>query len=545
MTSWDDESSPEILRRLLAENNVGEARELVQAFVEDVEGSGRKVSVDIAFDVLQIMRDGTLFEDLIKVSDCLSKSGQNAPRVRRQLCQGLIESRKITLAIEKLLDLKKELEKKIAGFGADPTPTGALERDALKKELVETSGLLGRSFKQLYVDARPVVAEPRTSDFERAVNYYKTAYLEDTSRFWHGGNLVALLTHQERIKEQNPLAVSTEAAQIAAGIIQTLKDLPRKDFWSHATEAEAHLASGKPKEAERALLAMVKDDAVTPFAVRSTLRQMRELYELRDERPPGNRLLPILVAKLASFGGETATVRPTPELLRTLEHVFGETGYQPLKWLRQALDCARGVARIGRSKYEGTGTGFRIDGAWIGETWANKRLLLTNAHVCTNLPELVGKHPYYALAAGEAVVAFFEAGQAEPMVAKVVRIIESSPPDELDYSLLELDVVPDSPLPELTPEPLNLPNKRVNILGHPLGRELSVSLQDNEVRNLEGRHIHYITPTKPGSSGSPVFDQNWKLVALHHAGLVARKVNEGILMSAILSDLRPKLAGRS
>ena len=33
----------------------------------------------------------------------------------------------------------------------------------------------------------------------------------------------------------------------------------------------------------------------------------------------------------------------------------------------------------------------------------------------------------------------------------------------------------------------------------------------------EGR-VQYLTDTLPGSSGSPVFDKDWRLVALHHSG---------------------------
>ena len=32
------------------------------------------------------------------------------------------------------------------------------------------------------------------------------------------------------------------------------------------------------------------------------------------------------------------------------------------------------------------------------------------------------------------------------------------------------------------------------------------------------RLMHYRTPTEPGSSGSPVFNSKWEVVALHHAG---------------------------
>jgi V8-like Glu-specific endopeptidase len=62
--------------------------------------------------------------------------------------------------------------------------------------------------------------------------------------------------------------------------------------------------------------------------------------------------------------------------------------------------------------------------------------------------------------------------------------------------------------------------------------------------------LHYRAPTEPGSSGSPVFNQDWELVALHHAGSKelrslsgegVREANEGIWMSAIIQAMREDL----
>ena len=36
--------------------------------------------------------------------------------------------------------------------------------------------------------------------------------------------------------------------------------------------------------------------------------------------------------------------------------------------------------------------------------------------------------------------------------------------------------------------------------------------------NGNATRVRYRTNTEPGSSGSPCFDANWNLVALHHAG---------------------------
>jgi V8-like Glu-specific endopeptidase len=51
--------------------------------------------------------------------------------------------------------------------------------------------------------------------------------------------------------------------------------------------------------------------------------------------------------------------------------------------------------------------------------------------------------------------------------------------------------------------------------------------------------LQYTTKVASGSSGSPCFDANWNLVALHHAG--SRSKGEGILMSSIFEQIRKYL----
>ena len=65
-----------------------------------------------------------------------------------------------------------------------------------------------------------------------------------------------------------------------------------------------------------------------------------------------------------------------------------------------------------------------------------------------------------------------------------------------------------------------VPSESVNIIQHPRGRYKEVALQDNRVVKVDNLVVQYCCDTEPGSSGSPVFNNHWHLVALHHASVV-------------------------
>ena len=68
--------------------------------------------------------------------------------------------------------------------------------------------------------------------------------------------------------------------------------------------------------------------------------------------------------------------------------------------------------------------------------------------------------------------------------------------------------------------------------------------------DYDGTLVHYRAPTEPGSSGSPVLNKRWSVIALHHSGdnemprlhgTGVYEANEGIridqIQSALLRDL--------
>ena len=79
---------------------------------------------------------------------------------------------------------------------------------------------------------------------------------------------------------------------------------------------------------------------------------------------------------------------------------------------------------------------------------------------------------------------------------------------------------------------------RLNVIQHPQGRKKEVVVQQNELTDVHTNVIHYFSDTDYGSSGSPVFNNTWELMALHHARKPSESANEGIRIDKIVADLR-------
>jgi V8-like Glu-specific endopeptidase len=89
---------------------------------------------------------------------------------------------------------------------------------------------------------------------------------------------------------------------------------------------------------------------------------------------------------------------------------------------------------------------------------------------------------------------------------------------------------------------------RVNIVQHPGGGPKQVSYFSNVVVYAGEGRVQYLTDTLPGSSGSPVFDRDWNVVALHHSGgwlvepgssdKTTYYRNEGILIDVIMDGIQ-------
>jgi V8-like Glu-specific endopeptidase len=71
-------------------------------------------------------------------------------------------------------------------------------------------------------------------------------------------------------------------------------------------------------------------------------------------------------------------------------------------------------------------------------------------------------------------------------------------------------------------------------------------MQNNFVAYADANVVQYTTSTLPGSSGSPVFDDDFQVIAIHHSGGMLIEPgtkqcylrNAGTSMIAVLKDLQ-------
>jgi V8-like Glu-specific endopeptidase len=182
---------------------------------------------------------------------------------------------------------------------------------------------------------------------------------------------------------------------------------------------------------------------------------------------------------------------------------------------------------------EQCGTGFRI----------GPDLLLTNWHVLHN------KDNGIRATAVTAEFGYEDDGGGGALAATVipceVESIVTSKAD--DWAVIRarqplMDAWPVVKLSESVPPSLNA---AAYIIQHPGGQRKRVGFVRNQVSFFDNRVVHYLTDTQTGSSGSPVFNGQGKLIALHHAGgrpqeVVGRapmRKNEGIRISRIVEGL--------
>jgi Trypsin-like peptidase domain/MAP3K TRAFs-binding domain len=558
--SWDDAALLESeLKSALDTFNWPEAEAICQRIIGRIMTEPDLIPEATAKRLLQNLRRKRRLNLMTSLADAMVQSGLRSPQVRRQYAQALIDQ---------------------GALGAGEILLQSIIRDSqgVIGEELEARGLTGRIYKQLYINNNDPTSARNRTHLARALNEYLHVYqLNPYEYLWHGINVVALSARARR--DKLPPTGQPDAAAMAQDILAALDERESKSntgslpAWDVATRLEAYVALGLHektqkgaadyfRKAEGEALRYIASADADAFEINSTIRQFTEVWQLDDKQPPGDHLLPILRAgHLRKLGAATEKDPKKVEeeaavvanAINDLEATFGSDGIVTLKWYKKGLEQCNSVARVERLSGKGHGTGWLVKASDFFPGKAGV-LLLTNAHVVSDYP-----NPFtnpLAISPSNAQVNFQAAGNGEVYrVAK--KVFWTSSPDELDATFLELSDQPSAGpltlddqkvrLPEPPPsEPDKLP--RLYVIGHPNGRDLELSLQDNRLLACNDRLIHYRTPTERGSSGSPVFEhEDWRVVALHHKGSgTMRRINgegtyeanEGIAIQALREATR-------
>ncbi|MBB3221683.1 trypsin-like serine peptidase [Pseudoduganella umbonata] len=247
----------------------------------------------------------------------------------------------------------------------------------------------------------------------------------------------------------------------------------------------------------------------------------------------------------SAFDGEVAQeLREQPDVSQLsaraqnqLERVVNDADFLPVWFLQRGADLRRTVAQVQARSPAGVqmnGTGFLV----------GPGLLLTNAHVLDWSD--IGGESLDVIVHGSTVVFDFEQrfdGSYAPMATFRLdpeTLLLASPWNELDYVLVALAprsvdgkvAVTDYGYNRLTAELGKVARgEPVFIIQHPLGKEKQVVLNENRLIERDERStvLVYEADTNSGSSGSPVYNRQWEVVALHHAPQIARNENGEVL----------------
>ena len=208
-----------------------------------------------------------------------------------------------------------------------------------------------------------------------------------------------------------------------------------------------------------------------------------------------------------------------------LERVLGKNDLMSITYLERGLRVARSVGRVRIRNAAGATRGFGTG------SLVSPRLLLTNNHVLGSAQE----------AATSQVEFNFQERLTGAGIAAVVFALDPATffltDPTLDYTLVAVrpQALDGAPLQQfgwnrlIEEEGKVILGEALNIVQHPNGEPKQLALRENLLVDVLENFLHYQTDTAPGSSGSPVFNDQWEVVALHHSGVPRRDANGNLL----------------
>jgi V8-like Glu-specific endopeptidase len=235
----------------------------------------------------------------------------------------------------------------------------------------------------------------------------------------------------------------------------------------------------------------------------------------------------------------------SPQARGQLEAIICGNDLLPIWFLNRGAELRRTVARIKvvtSDGAEGYGTGFLV----------GPGILITNRHVLDQSD--IGGDSLLSIVAN--AVAEFDVEIIPQVIAPgKTRLVSSTPAvfrlapqtllltdawNALDYVLIALESKSIDGQHDISEYGFNrlsadmgktVTGEPVFIIQHPNGESKKISLLNNKmmIRNEQSSYLYYEADTEPGSSGSPVFNRQWEVVALHHSVEFARDPEDRIL----------------
>lgn len=254
-----------------------------------------------------------------------------------------------------------------------------------------------------------------------------------------------------------------------------------------------------------------------------------------------------LLKGLPQSGKDKVAALVKPQMRGELEKIIGPTtDFVPIYYVEMARLSAQAVARVIDGKRRPLGTGVMV----------SPRLFMTNNHVIAD-----------AQSAASTSIQFNYQLDIDDVPAAVTEFrldpatfFWTSDENELDVSLIAVGprTAGEGNLADFgwsalsSAQDKHAEGDHVTIIEHPDADYKQIALRENRVigRGKKGVTLYYAADTLHGSSGSPVFNDQFGLVALHHAGgghndteledgqPVPDDCNEGIRISAIVDALR-------
>jgi len=263
LAEWNEEIFSGLLKEAVGRHDFSRSEALVGRFSDHVKKRSDPYAathVNADLDALKQKRQFLLMRKYA------SAAGATDFKARRLYAQALIELKDFKRAEDVLLPLVGETSK------------------AKDKERFEARGLLGRSYKQRYVDS----GKPGDGRFlTQAIEAYWSVFREDQENVWHGINAASCILRANRDGIEAPPA--KEAHAIAHRVLDILDRRQAEsregslDVWDLATRVEALVDLEDFEHASTWLDKYLVHPAMDAFEVSSTYRQFDEVLQLGND----------------------------------------------------------------------------------------------------------------------------------------------------------------------------------------------------------------------------------------------------------------------